>query len=206
MTENKCFVRLVLASLIVGFAASSAQAALGLKELAASGDTPKEGMVSVGETVRDAVQSIYSSTDDPAEIERQLIEILNEAAASEDEGIVRYTIVAVMMGGGPKNLSQSKSAIDNSDVFSKYRELTAFTVAACESLISESKGRNGRDGDQGGGRGDDFGGGRGDDFGGGRGDQGGGRGDDFGGGFGEDPFDNGSDADIDDEEGDATPT
>lgn len=145
MCKSKSAIRLLSAvSACLGLAVLSVQADLGLQ-----GISSDEGVVAVGKAVKTAVESIYASTDNPAEIESQLIEILNEAAATGDEGVIRYTIVAVMMAGGPDNLELSKKAIDNSNVFSDFPEITAFTVSAAESMLSAS-GSDESGGDKGG--------------------------------------------------------
>lgn len=131
MTEKKRFVRFVfVAGLVAGLFASTAQAELGMQNI-----VDQDGLPALGSAVRNAVDEAYQSSEDPAVIEATLVKILNEAAASENESIIRYAITGVMLGGGVEHLDMSKSAIDNSDVFKNYPELTAIVVATCEKLL-----------------------------------------------------------------------
>jgi hypothetical protein len=196
MMKNKRVIRFLVAfSLLTGLAASPVLAELGLQSILSG-----EGVVAVGTAVREAVESIYNSTGNPQEIERRLVEILNEAAATGDEAAIRYTIVAVMMAGGPEHLDLSKTAIDNSDVFKNFPEVTAFTVSAAESMLSADRSPSQKKPDEKGQAGggstvevEELGGGE------------GAMGDDFGGGGGDNPFGDGSDADIDDNDVPGTP-
>lgn len=149
MFKSNGVIRLLSAvSLFVGLVVFPVQADLGLQSILSG-----EGSVAVGKAVKTAVESIYASVDDPAEIESKLVEILNEAVATGDEEAIRYTIVAVMMAGGSDHLDLSKSAIDNSDAFSKFPDITVFTVSAAESILSATGSESGSSssGDSGGG-------------------------------------------------------
>jgi len=116
--------------LIVGLLASPVYADLGLAQTLAD-----QGVQAVGAAVKAAAEAVYAETDDPEQIKSQLVAILNEAAATGDEGAMRYAIVAVMMAGGAENIELSKEAINNSDLFANHPNITAFTVAAVEKLI-----------------------------------------------------------------------
>jgi len=116
--------------LIVGLLASPVCAELGLAQTLSD-----QGVSAVGVAVKEAAEAVYAGTDDPEQIKGQLVAILNEAAATGDEGAMRYAIVAVMMVGGAENLDLSKDAINNSDLFTNHSNITAFTVATAEKLI-----------------------------------------------------------------------
>ncbi|QHI70291.1 hypothetical protein [Tichowtungia aerotolerans] len=131
MLKKRSAVRLLLAVGLLTI--SSVRAELGLQSILSS-----DGVTAVGKTVKSAVESIYSSVNNPSEIKSQIVDILNEAVATGDEGAIRYTIVAVMMAGGKENLDLSKSAVDDSDAFKNFPEVTAFTVSAAESMLSGS--------------------------------------------------------------------
>lgn len=116
--------------LLTGIFAFPAQADLGMGQTLAD-----QGAKAVGTAVKAAAEAVYAGTDDPAEIKSQLIAILNEAAATGDEGAIRYAIVAVMMAGGADHLDLSKEAINNSDLTKNYPQITKFTVSSTEGLI-----------------------------------------------------------------------
>jgi hypothetical protein len=143
---------------------SPAFADLGLAQLAAG----SQGGPAVGQAVLIAAKAVYANNTDPAVIQQQLIAILNEAVATGNESAIRYAIVAVMMAGGADNLTQSITAINNSDCFSQYPSLTADTAGIVVALM----GGGGTGGETGGGMGD--GGGANKDLGGGDRDLGGG--------------------------------
>jgi len=122
-----------------GLLVSSVQADLGLQQIMAS-----QGASAVGQTVLAAAKAVYAGgVSDPAAVQNQLIAILNEAAATGNEQIIRYAVVAVMIAGGVENLDLSKTAINNSNVFNNYEALTAVTVAATETLLKTSGGAAG---------------------------------------------------------------
>jgi len=189
---------------IFGIFTGSARADIGLAQIMA-----ERGAPGVGQAVLDAARAAYangpSGTPDPVAIQNQLIAILNEAAATGNEQAVRYAIIAVMLAGGVENIDLSKTAINNSNVFSNFESLTAVTVAAAQTLLNASGGTLGGGTLGGGGGGGQGGGGQ------GGGDQGGG---DQGGGspgaflFGIDPnnpFTWSSLIDSNDNDVDATP-
>ena len=128
--------------LLAGVFVFPAAADLGLNQILAD-----QGVEAVGAAVKVGADAVYAGTDDPAEIKSQLIAILNEAAATGDEGAMRYAIVAVMMAGGADNLDLSKDAINNSDVATDYPQITEFTVSAAEGLILTAGGGEEGDGD-----------------------------------------------------------
>jgi Spy/CpxP family protein refolding chaperone len=184
--------RLILAaSLLAGLSFSSAFADLGLQQILS-----EQGVVAVGKAVQQAVTDVYDSTDDEESIKSQITAIMNEAAATANGEAVRYAIVAVMAAGGPDNLDLSKEAIDNSAAFTDFPEVTAFTVAASESLLAQQAAEQASLNAESGGGGEP----------GGDGGESGGGDDELGGGDDENPFDDGDQADIKDEDSDATPT
>lgn len=138
MKKNMSFLFLSV-FLMVGLLASSARADLGLKQIMAG-----QGASAVGQTVLAAAKAAYaggpSGTPDLAVVQIRLIDILNEAAATGDEQIIRYTLVAVMLAGGTENLATARAAINNSNVFANYETLTAVTVAATEELMKAGGG------------------------------------------------------------------
>jgi len=149
-TSRLFFVLIAIAGLLT----SQVFADLGLAQMAAQ----PQGASAVGQAVLTAAKAIYSNNTDPAVIKDQLITILNEAAATDNAAAIRYAIVAVLLAGGLENLTLSKAAINDSDVFTKYPAWTAATVAAAEALMKASGGavddKNGGDksgGDKGGG-------------------------------------------------------
>ncbi len=117
--------------LTMGLLTSLAFADLGLADMSAS---------EAGAAVKAAAEAIYAGTDDPEQLQSQLIAILNEAEATGDEGAMRYAIVAVLMAGGAENLDSAKEAINNSNLFANHPEITAFTVAATAKLIGAGGG------------------------------------------------------------------
>lgn len=130
MTKNvtKLFIGILL---LAGSLAFSAHADLGLSQILAD-----QGVQAVGATVKTAAEAVYAGTDDPVQIQAQLVAFLNEAEATGDKGAMRYTIIAVMLAGGTENLDLSRSAINHSQLFVKQPDLTAFTVATAEALLS----------------------------------------------------------------------
>ena len=214
--------------LFAGLTVSSVLADLGLQQIFSDEAVPQEGLNQVGFTVKAATEEIYSSTEDREQLLNQLTAIPNEAAETGNGEIVRYTIVGVIVGGGPENLDLSKEAIDNSKAFTDFPAVTASTVSDAEDIISARSGssKTGGKGDNGGGDNGDQGGGNGDQGGGDEDDQGededdqgedgddqGGDGDDEqgggddeqGGGDDDNPFDDDGDADIDDDDIPGTP-
>lgn len=132
-----------------------------------------QGAQAVGQAVLAAAKAVYANNTDAAVIQQQLIVILNEAAATENEAAIRYAIVAVMMAGGVEKLSLSKTAINNSNIFGNYPDLTASTVEAVEALLKAAGGsagtviddkESGGGGELGGGDPGSLGGGNGDSF------------------------------------------
>jgi len=121
--------------LFVGLLAFPVHADLGLQQTLSD-----QGVQALGAAVKAAAEAVYAGTSDPAQIQSQLVAILNEAEATGDEGAIRYAIVAVMMVGGVENLGLSKDAINNSNVFANHPEVTAFTITATEKLISSGGG------------------------------------------------------------------
>jgi hypothetical protein len=121
--------------LAVGLLASPALADLGLAQIMTD-----QGAPAVGQTVLVAAQTAYAGNTDPAVIQNQLIAMLNEAGATANEQAVRYTIVAVMVGGGVSNLDLSEAAINSSELPNKFSALTASTVAQTKLLIQASGG------------------------------------------------------------------
>jgi hypothetical protein len=175
MRKTGCRLFFVLVA-VTGLFLSPVFADLGLARLAAG----PQGAQAVGQAVLTAAKAVYANNTDPAVIQQQLTDILNEAAATGNEPAVRYAIVAVMMAGGAENLALSKAAIDGSNVFANYPSLTAVTVTAVEALLKAGGGAGGTagGGDQLGG-GDDKEKGGGDQFGGGDEKRGGGNADPF---------------------------
>ncbi len=179
---NKSAMNLFLGLfLIMGLLVSPAQADLGLAQTLSD-----QGVQAVGLAVKTAAEAVYAGTDDPEQIKSQLVAILNEAAATGDEGAMRYAIVAVMMVGGAENIDLSKEAITSSDLFANHPKLAAETIVAAEKLI-----RSG--GDMGELGGEKLGGG-----------EGGGEDPRSLGGGDPDIFDPGADGDIDDDDRHAT--
>ena len=121
--------------LIAGLLAFPAYADLGLAQTLSD-----QGVQAVGVAVKAAVEAVYAGTDDPEQIQSQLVAILNEAAATGDEGVMTYSIVAVMMVGGAGNIDLSKDAINNSDIFANHPKLAAETIVAAEKLIRSGGG------------------------------------------------------------------
>jgi len=130
MSKNVIYLFLGL-FLFAGLFASPAQAELGLAGMSAA---------EVGQAVKTATEAVYAGTDDPEQIQSQLVAILNEAAATGDESAMTYAIVAVMMVGGVENIDLSKEAINNSELFANYPELAAEIVVAAEKLIRSGGG------------------------------------------------------------------
>lgn len=112
---------------------------LGLEQLAAQ----PQGASAVGQAVLAASKTVYANSADPAVIQPQLIAILNEAAATGNEAAIRYAIVAVILAGEVENLTLSKAAINDSNVFANYPALTAVTVATAEALLKANGGAGG---------------------------------------------------------------
>ena len=138
---RKSVLSLLLALTVTALSAIPAFANLGLQATLVS-----QGAPAVGQAVLTAAKAVYAANTDPAVIQSQLIAILNEAAATGNEQAIRYAIVAVMLAGGVENLSLSKTAINNSNVFLNYETLTAVTVAAVEALMTASGGAGGQAG------------------------------------------------------------
>jgi len=136
---NKSAMNLFLGLfLIMGLLVSPAQADLGLAQTLSD-----EGVQAVGAAVKVAAEAVYAGTDDPEQIQSQLVAILNEVAATGNEGAMRYAIVAVMMVGGAENVDLSKDAINNSEIFANHPKLAAETIVAAEKLIRSGGGVTG---------------------------------------------------------------
>ena len=187
--------------LFAGLTVLPAQADIGLGQILAS-----DGLTAVGQAVREAVEGIYRSTDDPKASEDQIVAIVNEAVETGDGEAVRYTLIAVMMAGGAENLDLSKVAIDNSAAFTSFPSVTATTVTVGSALIAEQAGSAAAGGvaaDSGGGS-LELGGGA---------ELGGGQDEELGGGKDDDPLEDGDatdimsdDGDVEIIDGDTTPT
>ncbi len=121
--------------LVAGFLVFPAQAELGLEQILVD-----QGVSAVGEAVRTAAEAVFAGTGDPAQIQSQLIALLNEAEATGDEGAMRYAMVAVIVAGGVENLGAGKDAINNSNLFGNHSGLVANTVSAAGALISAGGG------------------------------------------------------------------
>jgi len=144
-----CLLYVLVAASV--FPSALAFADLGLKQMVAG-----QGASAVGPAILAAAKTVYANHTDPAVIKLQLIDILNEAAATGDEQVARYAIVSVMMAGGVEHLALSRDAINNSDIFKNYPELTAATVEAAEVLMTgETAGGAKKNKGGGGGSGDD---------------------------------------------------
>ncbi len=154
---NKNVINLFLGVfLFVGLLASPVHADLGLQQTLSS-----QGVKAFGAAVRAAAEAVYAGTDDPTQIQSQLVAILNEAEATGSEAAMRYAIVAVMVGGGEGNLEASIAAINNSNIFANHPNMTALTVTTAEKLIRSGGGAktDGKKALGGGGQGGDGGGG-----------------------------------------------
>jgi len=168
---KRSITRKILAvGLFLGLMGFSVQADLGLMQILSS-----EGVKAVGVAVKAEAEAIYASTDDVAVIQEKLTGLMNEAVATGDTQAIRYAIIAVMLTGGTENLALSKAAVDDSEAFDKFPDVTALTVSAMEKLLSgttstagkfaglESGGEGGAQGGGGGGAqgggGDELGGG-----------------------------------------------
>lgn len=150
MKKNVTRLLIVLTALS-GFFVSSAIAEMGLQQIIAD-----KGAADVGQAVLTEVKALYAETTDSGVIQNKLIAILNEAAATGDPQIVRYTLIAVMVAGGEEHLALSRRAINNSNAFADYKELTAKTVNSVQKMIKKddaSGGSNVADTDGGGGKG-----------------------------------------------------
>ena len=189
--NKKATYRLLSACLFVGLAGSSLAEELGLSQQLSS-----EGVVAVGQTVKSAVENLFSSTEDAESIQSQITAIMDEAAATGNAEAVRYAIVGAMDAAGPDNLELVIAAINSSKAFTDFKDITAFTVNASKEMILANAG--GGQGDQGGDK--ELGG---DKEQGGQGDQQTNM--EQGGGDGDNPLDEGDDADIDDEDVPGTP-
>lgn len=197
---RKNMTRFVLALCLV-VSASVLAAELGLSQMLSG-----EGVVAVGQAVKDAVAKIYSSTDDPEVIKRQITAIMDEAAATGDGEAVRYAIVGAMDAGGAENLDLTIAAINASKAFSDFKEVTQFTVSSSKTIILANAKKNGSGNkEQGGGK--EQGGAK-EEQGGDKEEQGGGDQDggmEQGGGSDYNPLDDGDDADIEDNDIPGTP-
>lgn len=143
-----CLVALVLFSGVATFAD------MGLQQILSS-----EGNRAVGLAVKAAAEDIFSSDENAEVIQAKLVAILNEAVATENEQTVRYVIVAIMMAGGVDNLELSKRAVDDSQAFDVFPEMTARTVSKMIWLLSGYKDiESGGDEQSGGGGGGESGG------------------------------------------------
>lgn len=119
------------------FLTTAAFADLGLAGLAAQ----PQGASQVGQAVLTAAKAVYANAAlSDAEKQAQLAAILNEAAATGNESAIRYALVAVMMAGGAENLSTGIAAINASNAYSQYQNLTAATVEGVKSLMTAGGG------------------------------------------------------------------
>ena len=146
MKKNDWKIKIFVVTLI-GLFMFSAQAELGLGEVFES-----QGTTAVGEVVKAAAEAAYAESDDPAEIQGRLVEILNEAAATGDEGVMTYAIVAVMMAGGSDNLAIGQAAVAASNIGEGHSALASATMASAVGLIgggSEGDPQGGEIGDTG---------------------------------------------------------
>lgn len=150
----------LVSCLFAGMMVLPVQAELGLQQ-----ENPK----AAGAAVKSAVEAIHNSSDDATSKHAQIVAILNEAAATGDEAVIRYALVAVLLAGGEENMDLSEAAVNNSNIASDYPELVSQIIPLAKSLIVSGANATPIDEDAGGG--DDAGGG---------GDSGGG--DDLGGG------------------------
>lgn len=126
---------MVVAGLVAGVAAP-VQAELGLSGILAG----EGGVKNVGLAVKNAVAALYSSGAGDTEIQDGLVNILNEAVATGNKEAVRYTVVAVLLAGGQDNLALGKAAVDQSNTFEQFPQITALTVSSVTSLLSASGG------------------------------------------------------------------
>ncbi len=132
----KLFFGLLLA---LGLLAFSAQAELGLAGMSAS---------EAGQAAKAAAEAAYANSDDPAEIQEQLTQILNEAEATGDEGIMTYAIIAVMMAGGADNLAVGQAAVDGSQIAANHPGLAATTSSEVGTLIGPATGSGEKSGEK----------------------------------------------------------
>lgn len=140
--------------MVFGLLAFFAQAELGLTGMSAA---------EAGQAVKVAAEAVYAGSDNPAEIQEKLTEILNEAEATGDEGIMTYAIVAIMMAGGADNLAIGQAAVDGSEIAANYPGLAATTSSKVVALISPVAGSGEKSGGEKQGGGEEEGGGGSDD-------------------------------------------
>ncbi|MCU0858036.1 MAG: hypothetical protein MUC65_06505 [Pontiellaceae bacterium] len=103
-------------------------------------DGADSSALSAGKVALDAATAVYADNTDPAVIQQKLTDILNQAAVSGDQEIMKHVIVAVMLAGGVKNQQIGKAAVDNSDIYKNYKELAVGTVAYSIRKMNEKKG------------------------------------------------------------------
>jgi uncharacterized membrane protein YgcG len=159
MRKGKLQIGFVLI-VFIGLLATSSFAQLGLAQLA----TQPQGASLAGQAVLTAAKAVYANSDlTPAEKQAQLVDLLNEAVATGNESVIRYAIVAIMVAAGSgDDLSLAIVAINNSNAFSQYQDITAVTVTAVSTLLGGGGGTAGGDMGGGGGQlggGDQLGGG-----------------------------------------------
>lgn len=137
---------LLSACLLVGLMSSSVFAEnLGLAEIAASG-----GPEAVVAPVTNAVANIYNSTDDQDSIKAQITAIINEAADTGDDEVVRSAVNAALGATSTDNLELTIAAINSSTAFTNFSAIIESVVASARS----SRSGYGGDQDQGGEDGD----------------------------------------------------
>jgi hypothetical protein len=116
--------------LLAGLLASQGYGDLGLSQVLS-----EQGVRAVGDAVKSAADAVYAENDDAEKIQGALTDILNEAAKTENQDVMRYAVVAVMMAGGLENLSVGEAAINSSEIFNSNAELVALTVTQAKGLL-----------------------------------------------------------------------
>jgi len=130
MKKNSIYISTVI-FLLGGLLALPVHADLGLAQTVS-----EQGVEGVGSAVEAAVASIYAGASDAAEIQNQIVAILNEVEALGNEEAMRYGLVAVMVAGGTENMELGKGAIDSSQLATNHPQLVESTVAATEALMT----------------------------------------------------------------------
>jgi len=110
----------------------------------------------VGQTVKKSVKKAYKSAKDKSEVNSQIAAIMDEAAKTGNEQIIKDAIIAVMEAGGEDNLESCIAAINGSQANTDFPELVKSTVSSTKALITANKGGGKKD--QGGGKKDQGGG------------------------------------------------
>ncbi|MFA5689485.1 MAG: hypothetical protein WC959_10125 [Kiritimatiellales bacterium] len=96
-----------------------------------------QGVAAVGQAVQAAAEQAFASGAEPADIQAQLIAILDEAAATGDENAVNYAIVGVMYAGGPQNLEFTTAVVEQSRAAAQYPEITRNAIAGMVLYFSK---------------------------------------------------------------------